>query len=407
MNLNWWKKESGQRAMVLLYWGESGMKNNILTRTFVTMLLSLVGALPAYAVAPPPPQGGVLTTSTVTNNTAVAIPTGPAVVTSTVSVSGAGPYLWDVDLTTLLQHTFSNDLDVTIQSPAGTIVTLTTDNGGSNDDVFNGTLWDDQAGDTVTDHVYANLTTASPLSPEEALGAFRGENPNGTWTITISDDAGGDGGSLNSWTLDIYTLPGAPVTSTTSFSNDTVTPIPDPGTTTSTIVVSGKGSTITDLSLLTNLQHTFSADLDITLTSPSGTVVTLTTDNGGSNDNVFDGTTWADNANPAGQVPYTTNDGLVTDQAYVNLTLASPLVPEEPLSAFLGEDPNGTWTITITDDTGSDVGTLNSWVLNVTTGAMQVTPAHVSIPALNTWGMAILVSLLALGTVITLRRNRL
>ena len=46
----------------------------------------------------------------------------------------------------------------------------------------------------------------------------------------------------------------------------------------------------------------------------AGTIVTLTTDNGAGNDNVFSGTVWDDDANPAGQVPYTTNNGLVTDQ---------------------------------------------------------------------------------------------
>src|SRR5438552_1714978 len=84
------------------------------------------------------------------------------------------------------------------------------------------------------------------------------------------------------------------------------------------------------------LQHMFNAYLDITLQSPAGTVVTITTDNGGSNDDVFNGTVWDDQANPGGQVPYTTNNGLVTDQAYVNLVTATPLVPEEAMGAFIG-----------------------------------------------------------------------
>ena len=46
-------------------------------------------------------------------------------------------------------------------------------------------------------------------------------------------------------------------------------------------------------------------------------MVTLTTDNGAGNDNVFNGTKWDDDANPGGQVPYATNNGLVTDQTYV------------------------------------------------------------------------------------------
>ena len=42
-----------------------------------------------------------------------------------------------------------------------------------------------------------NNQTATPLVPEEALAAFNGENPNGTWTLTISDDNAGDGGQAS------------------------------------------------------------------------------------------------------------------------------------------------------------------------------------------------------------------
>lgn len=78
---------------------------------------------------------------------------------------------------------------------------------------------------------------------------------------------------------------------------------------------------------------------------------------------------WDDDANPAGQVPYTTNNGLATDQAYVNLVLASPLAPEEAMAAFIGENPNGTWTITISDDLAGDGGSLDTWTLNFATSA--------------------------------------
>ena len=333
----------------------------------------------ALGVIPTPPAGCTASTAAFTNSTPVAIPTGPAVVTSTVTVSGAGPYLWDLNLQTFITHTFAADLDITIQSPAGTVVTLTTDNGSGNDDVFNGTVWDDQANPggqvpyttnngLATDHAYVNLTLASPLVPEEAMGAFIGENPNGTWTITISDDLAGDGGSLNSWTLEVTTFPATPTSTTTSFTQSTPVAIPTgPAVVTSTVVVSGAGASLCDVTLTTNLTHTFAADLDITLQSPTGKIVTLTTDNGAGNDNVFNGTLWSDKANPGGQVPYTTNNGLVTDHAYVNLTTATPLVPEEAMAAFNGDNPNGTWTITISDDLAGDGGSLDSWTLNVTT----------------------------------------
>lgn len=326
------------------------------------------------------PAGCNTTTTPFSNNTAVAIPTGPAVVTSTISVSGVAPYLIDLNLTTAITHTFPADLDITVTSPAGTVVTLTTDNGGGSDNVFNGTLWDDSANPggqvpyttnagLVTDHPYANLTTATPLVPEEAFGAFIGEDPNGTWTLTISDDVGGDSGNLAGWSLDVTTLPNAPIITTeATASNNTAVPIPTgPGVITSTITVSGAGTAIHDVDLTTFVTHTFAADLDMTLTSPAGTVVTLSSDNGAGNDNVFNGTVWDDNANPAGQVPYVTNNGMVTDNAYVNLTTATPLVPEEAMAAFIGEDPNGTWILTISDDQAGDGGNLASWSLDIDT----------------------------------------
>jgi uncharacterized repeat protein (TIGR01451 family) len=335
-------------------------------------------------------------TANYTQSTPVAIPSGPEVVTSTIVVSGAGPYLFDLNVTTGISHTFSADLDVTITSPAGTVVTLTTDNGGTNDDVFNGTLWDDDANPggqvpyvtndgLVTDQVYANLTLASPLVPEEALGAFVGEDPNGTWTLTISDDLAGDGGNLNNWSLAVTSLAAAPTTTTVPrVTQSTPVEIPTgPAVVTSTLVVSGAGTAILDVNALTHLQHTFSADLDVTLTSPAGTVVTLTTDNAGTNDDVFNGTLWDDDANPGGQVPYVTNDGVTTDQLYANLTLASPLVPEEAMAAFIGEDPNGTWTLTISDDLAGDGGNLVDWSLDLTTFSCAA-PASVDLSLTKT-----------------------
>ncbi len=362
------------------------------TRMYEAASARAAAVTKAVRAAPPAPTGMTVSTTSATNNTPVAVPTGPGVVTSTITIAGAGTYLWDVDVTTSLQHTFAADLDITITSPAGTVVTLTTDNGAGNDNVFDGTVWDDQANPAgqvpyttndgmVTDHAYVNLTAATPLVPEEALGAFRGEDPNGTWTITISDDLAGDGGSLNAWTLDLFTLPIAPINTTATFSNTTPTAVPTgPGVVTSTIVVSGAGTSLTALDLTTALTHTFAADLDMTLQSPAGTIVTLSSDNGAGNDNVFNGTNWDDDANPTGQVPYTTNDGVVTDHAYVNLTTATPLAVEEALSAFLGQDPNGTWTITISDDLAGDGGSLDSWSLDVTTGVGCATitcPANV------------------------------
>ena len=328
--------------------------------------------------APSAPVGCTGTSTVFTQSTPIGI-VDVSVVTTTLNVTGLGSYLFDLDLTTFITHSFGADMDITLTSPAGTVVTISTDNAAGNDNIFNGTVWDDDANPLgavpyttnnglVTDHAYTNLVVATPLVPEEHFGAFIGENPNGIWTLTISDDLSGDAGTCNSWSLNLTTLSNTPtITAPVVFTNTTPTVLADNAVTTSTISVSGLPTYLMDLDLGTFITHTFSSDLDITITSPSGTVVTITTDNAAGNDNVFNGTNWDDDANPLGVLAYTTNNGLVTDQAYVNLTTANPLVPEEALAAFIGENPNGTWTLTVSDDIGGDSGTLVSWALAIKT----------------------------------------
>jgi subtilisin-like proprotein convertase family protein len=380
-------------------------------------------------VAAPTPDGCAVTTTDFTNTVPVPISaSGMPVVLSTIAVAGVDSYLWDLDVSAFITHTFSSDLDITLTSPGGTSVTLTTDNGLGNDNIYNGTLWDDQADPDgqvpyasntglTTDHPYVNLTVATPLATEEALGAFVGEDPNGIWTLTISDDANLDGGQLNSWSLSVSTLASAPTETTTSFANPAVFPISASGTplVSSTIAVTGVGVTLTDLKVTTNIAHTFSSDLDVTLQSPSGKVVTLTTDNALGNDNVYNGTLWDDDADPDGVAPYASNPNLATDHPYVNLVVATPLAPEEALAAFNGEDPNGTWTLTIQDDANLDGGSLNGWSIDVTTGECAATtgpcvctPAtfNNTIPApISASGMPVVVSTIAVSGVDTYLYN--
>src|SRR6056297_486159 len=307
---------------------------------------------------------------------------------------GAGPYLLDLDLTTDITHTFPGDLEITLTSPAGTTVVITTDNGGGSNDVFAGTLWDDQAGQPATDFAYSDGIVASPLVPEQALSPFIGEDPNGTWTLDIIDDEGADLGTLNSWTLDVTTIPAAPDAIALIFTNDTATTIPDgPGSTVlSNLVVGGLGNHVCDITMTTDITHTFPGDLDITLTSPAGTTQVITTDNGGANDNVFSGTVWTDDGTPA------------TDFAYANLTTASPLAPEGAFGGFHSEDPTGTWTLSITDDAGLDTGTLNDWSLTMATCSAALPEAR-PVPTFGPLGLIALMLVVAIAGLVVLRRH--
>jgi subtilisin-like proprotein convertase family protein len=276
----------------------------------------------------------------------------------TLDVAGVGTYLWDVDLTTFIAHTWCADLDISLSSPAGTTIRIAFDFGGSKDDLFYGTLWDDAPNAPITDAVFVNGIVATPLNPEWSLDMFRGEDPNGIWTLSITDDAAGEVGTLSSWQLDVTTLAAAPNQSTTSFARNHPLAIASAGTPTitDTLQVAGLGPTLSKVVVQTSITHTWCADLDVTLTSPSGTVVTLTTDNGGSFDNCFNGTTWDDDL-----------PGNCASYGYADNVVAAALAPEGALAGFLGQDPNGVWTLTVSDDSNSDGGQLTGWGLTLTT----------------------------------------
>src|SRR6185295_12338443 len=129
-----------------------------------------------------------------------------------MAVAVGGTFLSSVTLYTEIKHTFAADLDITLTSPAGTIVKITTDNGVGNDNVYNGTLWSGDAPIPITDAVTVNLVAFPLAGTEGALENYRGENPNGNWTLTITDDLGGDVGTLVRWDLNVTTIPTPVVT---------------------------------------------------------------------------------------------------------------------------------------------------------------------------------------------------
>lgn len=321
-------------------------------------------------VIPGAPPGFMATTTTFTETPGTPIPDGPGgMLADTTSVVTADTFLFDIELDLDVTHSFSSDLSITLTSPLGTTVVITTNNGGVNDDVFSGTVFDDDAVDTdsgnvATDFAYVDSTAATPLVPEGAMAAFIGEDPNGTWTLDITDGFAVDTGALNEWSLIITTLDGAPSTSQTSSGLSPGIGIPDAGVGTllSNIVITGAGDYLCDLDMDLNITHTWSSDLDIFLTSPAGTQVTVTTDNGldgllGLID-VYAGTSFNDSE---------TTNGPVTDFVFTDGVAAPPMVPEGAFGAFIGEDPNGTWRLDITDDSPLDTGALISWGLNINT----------------------------------------
>ncbi|MBI4852869.1 MAG: proprotein convertase P-domain-containing protein [Acidobacteria bacterium] len=130
-----------------------------------------------------------------------------ATVTSTTNVSGLTGSVGKVTVSFFLTHTFDADLDIFLIGPDGTTVELTTDNGGASDNYgtscANRTVFDDAAATPITSGVAPFVGT---FRPEGMLSAFNGKPGNGTWTLRITDDLGGDVGVLMCWGLQISPL---------------------------------------------------------------------------------------------------------------------------------------------------------------------------------------------------------
>jgi subtilisin-like proprotein convertase family protein len=133
-----------------------------------------------------------------------------ATTTSTFSIDGCGTIL-DVEIGLDVSHTWVGDLIFTVRSPNNTPVTIydrpgvpNTAFGCSGNNIF-ATLDDDQGTAPVEDTCFVDPAIAGVLIPNNPLSALDGLSADGTWTLEATDNAAGDTGSLNDWSVDVYT----------------------------------------------------------------------------------------------------------------------------------------------------------------------------------------------------------
>ncbi|WP_160749515.1 reprolysin-like metallopeptidase [Flavobacterium sp. Sd200] len=122
----------------------------------------------------------------------------------------------------------------------------------------------------------------------------------------------------------------------------------DPAFTTSTIEVTDGVDNVTSVTVNVNITHTGVGDLIVKAINPVGTEVIL----------------W--------QQRCTTNDDLIINfsDAGSNAICATTefgftYKPSTPLSAFNGQEANGTWTLAVSDNAAQNTGTLNNWSLTI------------------------------------------
>jgi subtilisin-like proprotein convertase family protein len=96
-----------------------------------------------------------------------------------------------------LTHTFDGDLLITLISPSGTRVVL------SNRAAAAATTSSTRS--STTPQRRPSQRGAAPFTgsfkPDGVLGTLAGQNADGNWQLEINDQASGDSGTLNSWSI--------------------------------------------------------------------------------------------------------------------------------------------------------------------------------------------------------------
>ncbi len=346
-----------------------------------------------------------------------AIPSGQPTVTqgtaffypSNIQVSGVHGVISNTTVTLNgLTHTYPQDLDIQLTGPLNGSPTaiLMSDVGGGGPGVSGVNLtFDYNAISAIPLAVNPSSGTYRPTNDDSqgpdnfpppapstssgVLGTFNIlDNPNGTWSLYINDDAGGDVGSLSGgWSITLQTfLEPLAMHSPWSYCNNSTITIPSgaPGATQGPSVPYPSGRVVSSFPglldhykvriTLYGLTHSFPSDLDIVLRGGGERTVLLMSDAGGIGPGVSNvDLTFDDDApapipqfaNPASGVyrPTDYDDGfadVIPDNCPPSCSATPPTPPfGKSLSVFKGLDPaSAFWWLWIYDDTVGDSGSL-------------------------------------------------
>ena len=166
-------------------------------------------------------------------------------------------------------------------------------------------------------------------------------------SYTVSDDTGLVSNEA-SVTID-YTQ--------TYFENNTTYNIPDgigigtPGEVVlSEITATNAVTSISKVTVTVDITHTYDGDLAISLIGPLGKSIILSSNNG------VDGQNYTNT---------TFDDAAATSITSASAPFTGTFQPEEPLDLFIDDNANGIWTLEVSDNGPTDVGTLNSWSITI------------------------------------------
>ena len=170
---------------------------------------------------------GIITCLTATStDVPIIIPTtANATVNSTLNVTSTNA-VSDANVTIDISHTWVNDMTITLISPSGTQVQLVAQPCTSAALADITATFDDAGVPIVCGN---NPAISGVVIPAQALAAFNGEPMNGTWTLRVLDSFNLDGGSINSWSLNLCNIAPALSVNQNIFENFALYPNPNNG----------------------------------------------------------------------------------------------------------------------------------------------------------------------------------
>lgn len=130
----------------------------------------------------------------------------PVGLSNTINVGDSGT-IGDVNVTLNVSHTWTGDLIATLTHGATSVVIVdrpgvpAVSTFGCAEDNWVNLVLDDQAGSPIENACAPNLTGS--FTPNNPLSAFDGADSAGNWTLTLTDNAAADTGSLVSWSVTI------------------------------------------------------------------------------------------------------------------------------------------------------------------------------------------------------------
>jgi subtilisin-like proprotein convertase family protein/subtilisin family serine protease len=213
-----------------------------------------------------------------------------------------------IDVRVAIRHPWIGDLRVRLTSPGGGVVTL-----------------HNRAGARTADLRQVYSSSALP-----ELAALVNTSVQGRWTLQVEDLAAADEGVLESWELTLAVTE-API----HFGEEPGAAIPDndPAGLVRTLPVP-PGHTIREVAVQVHIAHTAPAGLQIVLTPPAATPITLLAPGGAAAGDRIDGA-WSSADTP-------------------------------PLAALRTHDAGGVWRLAVLDNAAGNQGKLEAWSIDIT-----------------------------------------